>query len=1823
MHMLSALLMGALLVACQRDTPAPSEPLPEVPAQEEIISAHTDGMISRQGEIRIRFVEDVADALTASPDPAAVTLTPATEGTLRWESSNELVFTPGEELPGGATVSVAVDLSKLSPDWAEDAFSFNVGIIAQTMRMEQDGLEADFTAGQKHRYTGRIVTADVTETAALEAALTAKHGDDRLTVDWQHDSLEHTFTISGIERVVGGSQLDLTLNGDRIGIKQELQDSIKIPALDEFTLVSAHPVSLGERHIVLRFSDPLDEDQDLRGLIRLSGHGNLRFSIDNSTVQVYSPGGFSLSETLTISSLKSASGNTLAEESSHSLSFAPLKPAVRFLGKGVIFPTSEDLTVPVEVTNLRSVVVEAMAVHDDNIPQLLQVGALDSDSEMRRVGRVIWKKTVDIEPSADRINRPISLGLDVSELIAENTSGLYRLKLTFNRSDIIYDCPAISELEVEETSTDIEADWEGFSSESSSWDYWGSDGWENRSDPCHSGYYQQFYDHDITATRSVLISDVGLMARQGSDGQIVTIVTDLRTAQPLSGATVELLDYQQQPMDSGTTGSTGMLTLESARKPFVLHATSGDQSAWLKLDRGGSLAMGHFDIAGAPISDGLKGALYGERGVWRPGDDIHLTFVLFDREARLPEDHPVQFELRDPHGQTIEKRTLTDGLNGFYSLSTATDADALTGNYTARVTVGGATFDKVLRVETIMPNRLKIELDPTEDVLSGPQPRLTAALRSEWLHGATAGNLDAAIELTLLPSRTTFPKYDGFTFDNPTATFEAEAAEIFKGTLDDSGVVAVDVPIEIPDGAPGMLSARLRTRVFEPGGAASMDAFSVPVSPHERYIGIKTPKGDVARGMLLTDVPHTVEIVAVDAEGAPATGGEVELKLYKIGWRWWWESGAESLAEYAGTHSHEAIAAGSATITDGQARWDFQVDYPQWGRYLLLATDPGGHTTGKIMYIDWPGWAGRGQQENPGGASVLSLSTEQESVEVGQEVTLNIPTSGTGRVLVSLESGTRVITADWVEPKGDTTTYTFTATPEMAPGVYANVTLLQPHASTENDHPIRMYGVQPISVIDPSTKLSPEIETAAVFEPGSTATVTVRETSGRPMTYTLAIVDEGLLGLTRFETPSLWDGFYAREALGVRSWDLFDLVAGAYGGALEGMLAIGGDGMAEEVTPPKANRFPPMVRFEGPFELEDGATATHDVDIPQYIGAVRVMVVAGDAGAFGSAERSVKVKRPLMVLAGLPRVLGPQEELDLPISVFALEDDIKDVTVEVEVEGPLELLGGDTRALTFRQTGDQTIDFGLKVAGALGVGRVHVVATSGDHVAEQTIEIDVRHPGTEAVAVLGGEIAPGEDWGAMLSPIGLVNTNSAMLELSRVPPMDLDRQLDGLIRYPHGCVEQTTSGAFPQLHLTSLLELPAGRQIEVRNNINAAIGRLKRFQTRSGGFAYWPGMPGADDWGSSYAGHFLIEAERAGYLLPSGVKADWIGHQQDMANRWVREGDRSDLEQAYRLYTLALAGQPAMGAMNRLRSIQLSDSAQWRLAAAYQLSGQPEVARQLAKSAAMAVSETHELTGTYGSPLRDRAMILEASVLIGLDSTALARTVSAALTQGAHSTQSTAYALLALARFAGADRSSPLAYTWSVGTASDTGTLSKPITQLPLSQLSGRLSVQNSGTTPLFARVIQRGLPEVGKDEASASGLELTVTYRDGNNKPVDPQTLEQGTDFEAVITVRNPTNSRLDELALTQIVPSGWEIHSESSGTGESYDYREVRDDRVHTYFDLAGSAEVTFTVNLHASYQGEFYLPPVHVEAMYNPTLHAREMGQWIAVVEDVPEG
>ncbi len=1830
----------ACRTACRAKPPQERGELSD--AEKAVVAAFTSGTISRESPIRVAFHEAVAppDQVDRPLAEAPFHFDPKIAGVAVWAAPDRIEFRPAERLPAGKTYGASLDLAALLPKGRTSLtrFDFVFSTMQQSFEVSVDGLQAqDATDIKRQVLTGRLVTADVEDARAVEKVVRASFESRDLPVSWTHDRDRrvHGFSVGGIERAEQATVLRVSWDGGPIGVDKKEAREIAVPGLDTFTVSQARALATPEPHVELRFTDPLKPGQNLKGLVRIAGRDDLRFTIDGSLVEVYGSRGWSGEQTVRVEAgVRNVLGYRMKQARELTVQFEQLKPAVRFSGKGVIVPTSTGFTVPIEAVNLKAVTIEALQVPAGNMPQFLQVNTLEGEQELQRVGRVVWTKTLSLDLTQDKENRWLSVGLDVSPLVAKSPGGMYRLALSFRRPDIAWPCDTAARPEAEQKlrNTDEEQ-------EQSYWDNWAENeqgDWEtryqNRDNPCHPAYYQPFYDHDIRAARNVLVSDLGLIAKAGEDDTVLVFVNDLRSTDPVSGAEVTLLDYQQQVLASGRSGRDGIARLAVERPPFLATVRHAGQVGYLRLDGGSALSTSHFDVAGVRAPKGLKGFLYGERGIWRPGDTLHLTFILQDAGKKLAADHPVRLDLLDPRGQLVRTLTRTKSTDGFYTFEPATAADAPTGNYTARVSVGGASFEKTLKIETVMPNRLKIAMDfGTDQLRSGSA--LAGVLTSAWLHGAPARNLKADVELALSPAHTTFKRYEEYVFDDPTRKFDTERETIFEGPLDETGKARVDSTVSAEGEAPGKLRADFTTRVFEPGGAFSIDRFSIPYSPYRQYVGIRPPKGDRARGMLLTDTKHRLEVALLDEDGAPVDAGEVDVKLYKVGWRWWWEKGEEDLATWAEATVHTPLAEGVVKVKNGAGAWEFEIKYPDWGRYLITAADQaGGHRTGKVVYIDWPGWAGRGQKEMGGGASVLSFAPDKEEYAPGEKVTLAIPTPRKGRGLVSLESGSRVLHTDWIEAKGAETRYTFTATGEMAPNVYAHVTLLQPHAQTANDLPIRLYGVAPIRIVDPQTRLQPVLEVPEVMPPEATSTITVREASGRPMAYTVAVVDEGLLGLTRFRAPNPWDYFYAREALAVRTWDLYDEVVGARGAAMERMLAIGGDEAGPEAKGRRANRFPPMVRFLGPFHLAAKAVGHHAIEIPQYVGAVRVMVVAGRDGAYGAVEKSAFVRRPLMLLATLPRVLGPEEDVALPVSVFALEPQVKKVEVSVSTKGPLAVAEQASKTIAFQATGDQLVAFRLKAKAGLGVATVTVTARSGSERAQQQIELDVRSSTARVTDVLGGTIKPGETWTPAIALPGLAGTNQATLEVARIPPLDLGRRLEYLIRYPHGCIEQTVSAAFPQLYLGKLLELSPEKQARVQTNVKAALDRLRRFQASDGGFGYWPGDDDSADWATNYAGHFALEAQKAGYLPPPGVLEQWRAFQRRRARAWVPGEGQAELTQAYRLFTLALAGEAELPAMNQLRErASLPVTAKWRLAAAYQLAGQPEAARALATRGPVTIAPYRELGGTYGSDLRDRAMVLEAVVLMGLSEHVgpLATSLSAALSKNAWlSTQETAYALLALSKATTdptGEAGSDFSFEWEGGKPTLV-TSASPIVQRTLEPRGdgpAKLVVRNAGKTVLYPRLVLSGLPAAGRETAASNGLTLEVQYLTPDDQPVDPTRLAQGTDFKTIVKVTN-TGVRGDYrgLALTQVAASGWEIRNDRLDPSRQrapspFTYQDLRDDRVYTYFDLKAGETKTVETALNASYLGRFYLPLVAVEAMYDASINARAKGAWVEVV------
>ncbi len=1054
--------------------------------------------------------------------------------------------------------------------------------------------------------------------------------------------------------------------------------------------------------------------------------------------------------------------------------------------------------------------------------------------------------------------------------------------------------------------------------------------------------------------------------------------------------------------------------------------------------------------------------------------------------------------------------------------------------------------------------------------------------------------------------------------------------------MDETGKATVPVDIKVSDAAPGVLQANFVTKVFEPGGAFSTDRFTIPYHPYNVYAGLHIPGSDKSHNMLLADSNHQVRIVTVDRDGNPTTGKrKVKIELYSVEWRWWWDMSDENLTDYNNRYYNKLVTSQTIETTNGEGAWNLRLSYPEWGRFLLRVIDSvSGHAAGKTFYLEWPEWEGRPQHDQAaGGATMLNFSSDKDNYKVGEEIKLNIPSGKGGRALVTVESGSKVLKDYWLETKEGKTQFKIPVTAEMAPNIYISVTLLQPHAQTVNDLPMRLYGVIPVGVENPETHLKPIIKMPDVLRPNEPVQITVSEEKGKSMTYTVAVVDEGLLDLTHFQTPNAWDAFYAHEALGVKTWDMFDLVIGAWGAQLERILAIGGDeGINKPKDGKKANRFKPVVKFMGPYHLNKGESKTQSFIMPEYVGSVKTMVVAGEDAAYGLADKATPVRKPLMVLATLPRVLGPNEKVDLPISVFAMEKQVKEVSVQIIPNDFLEVDGPATQNIKFSEPGDDVVSFKLKVNPKLGIARVKIIATSGKERAETSIELDVRNPNQRVTEVIETVINPAQTWNPTYKPVGITGTNKVTLEVSNVPPLNLGRRLEYLIHYPYGCVEQTTSSVFPQLYLSDLLDITPDQKLQIEKNVKAGIERLRAFQLPSGGISYWPGDGEESAWGTNYAGHFLVEAEMKGYALPAGYIEQWKKYQRNKAGTFSGSNQEAYLTQAYRLFTLALAKSPDLGSMNRLKENRdLPVIARWSLAAAYQLAGQPEVANQMIANLPMSVKPYFELSGTFGCETRDKAIMLEALTAMGKRDKAapLLKEVSAALSGNEWmSTQTTAYSLLAMSKFIGkASSQSFMDFNYQI----NSGAAQNKNTQSAVKQIDvpvkgtapGTVNVKNNGRNLLYARIIEEGIPAVGDEKSLQSNLILKVEYHKAGGESIDPANIEQGTDFYVDVSVINPgLRGKYDEMAINQIFPSGWEILSSRLDRTEETtklaqpQYQDIRDDRVYTYFDLRPYETKTFRIYLNATYLGNFFLPPVYAEAMYDASITARQAGQWISV-------
>ncbi len=1774
----------------------------------EWISAHTPSYVDQQSLIRIELRDTLACHLDPSKDLSdVIEFSPSVPGEFSFQRySNTIVFEPSEELKINTNYTCRVKLGEIStiPDLADYEFSFyvlgrQIAYNDVNISVDADDLSQVVISGQLGIY---IVDTDP-DISYNEAELSCDEPGSKISVVRSDTPRVYDFTITGIER--RAEAYDVTITGEPYEGGEKSCYKVRVPALDEFILINANAVSATEPYISLNFSTHLNADQELDGIITIDGIENIRYEKTGSIVKVYYPHtGRSDIDVRVSKQLQDVNGKTLGKDIVHHFAQEVLPPAVKIMCDGNILPDNNNLRLPFRAVNLAAVDVEVAKIYPSNILSYLQTEELNGTSYLRRYGRLIYRHTVRLDRDTTlNLHQWQDFAVDLTGLFKQERGAIYNIRLSYRKEFSLYDTDTVGEIEEYNTVTAAdEKEWskdiEYFNRNNINWQEYL---WREANDPTTASYYMK-----AKPEINVVASDLGIIAKRGGTDALDVVVTNIATATPAANVLVTAYNYQLQPLSRVSTNAQGFASLRCDFKPFIITATNGVGTTYLKVVDNKALSTSHFDVGGiARRNESLKGFIYGERDVWRPGDDIHLTLILEDKEHRLPENHPVVMELYNPMDQLYKRHVSTTGADGMSVFTVPTETTVPTGKWTAKFKVGEQEFSHGVRVETIKPNRLKIRIDMPEVIMS--QDSTEVGISAQWLSGPAAADMAVNVSANLYHDPKPFKDYAKYTFSNPLINSVNTGRQLLYGTLDGDGKITHPCKFGHDINAAGMLQANITAQVSEPGGDISISSRSVKVSPFGVYVGVDMGKGEFA---VNKDIRFPV--VVVNQEGRRMKHRELSYKIYSLDRMWWFEGAGSNMQRYVNSSSVEVVATGSVTAVNGYAHIPFRISGSDWGKYLILVRDDkGGHATGGIFSTDWSQSHGRARKTAVNGTSELQLTLDKNEYEVGDVAKVYLPQCRGGKVLLSIENGRGVVKKEWVSTSAEQeSVYRIPVEASMSPNFYVSATLLRPYSQTIDGNPLRLFGIVGARVTNKKSILHPEIIMPDELQAQKSFTIKVKERDNKPMTYTLALVDEGLLDITNYRTPDPWTAMNRREALGVVTWDMYDDVIGAFGANFRSIHSVGGDEAIVRAEG-KEKRFNPVVKFLGPFTVR-GGTQVHRLTMPNYVGSVRVMVVAARQGSYGSADKSVKVTSPLMLIPTLPRTLACNDSVTMPVNVFATDKAITDAQVSVRADGAVALSGVASRKVGKWESGkDKLVDFRLVCGAEEGKGRVIVTATAGAYSISDTTYIDVKNRMPLIITTSEQTLKPGERATFSWQPSII---SDASVQISTMPTINFSGAMNFMEHYPHLCTEQLTSKALFMLYGRQYLSVADIRRCEAE--LPRLIREITMRQTPSGGFSYWPMQHIVNDWVTTMVTVLFAEAERQGISVDSECKKRLLDYQ-DKAQRSYKYSTTDDYVQAFRLYSLVKSGKVVRSAMNRLREAEkLSCDAVFYLASCYSLTGRVDIAKMLIKNASVEFNNKDK----FASDVRSYAISLEAYLLCGESAKALAvaRKMSESCLGLSYVTQDIAFAAMSLSQLSATYGGNSAVTVREDGHTIENRNFVKPVNEIALDPASGKVELGNSGEGNVELSFVSSYRPAA--DEiitAQAKDLDVTIEYTDMKHKPIAIGTLKQDTEFIAHITVSN-NGEDIDAVSLSYVIPSGWEIWNERVyGYGE-YDHQDIRDDRANYYFSLHKGEKKMYAVRLRAAYCGSYSMAPTVCEDMYNPSCRAMTASRRVVVTQ-----
>ena len=1326
------------------------------------------------------------------------------------------------------------------------------------------------------------------------------------------------------------------------------------------------------------------------------------------------------------------------------------------------------------------------------------------------------------------------------------------------------------------------------------------------------------------------------MVKKLSKFKTAVFAIDIISGGPKSGASVNLLNNNGKILGTATTNSDGLAVFTHNQNAAVVRASDGSSTSVIGItSETDLLSLTDFNTQGGSGGDIKSAYLFSERDMYRPGDSIHFGIILPPSAELNPEEQrlPVVLEVSDSKGSKVLSKVIAKNNTQMQRYSLPTKTNWPTGTYRAKISIGNKVTYTNVRLETTKPNRLNIGLKTESDFLVNNETN-SITVSSTYLFGAAVTNAKALITASATQIPFTFEGYDGYGFyEYPTGN--STELVLFEGPLNNSGNAKFNWIPNLKGNNPYQI--KISTTVFEESGEPSVKLSSKVVYPQHNAIGIK----QLATNNYGVVSYKKTEPILLDyvylTNGKPSNpSSSIVLKIYKQNERSWYNGESDN---YSQQNENLETQVYSNTL-QWKSKGRFQFDIPtqfQYGGYRFEFTNSEG-TAYTSMAISINEYSYNSETKS---ADHIGLKTDKESYTTENTINLSFEAPQNGMALLTYERANQLIGQKWVKVVSGSNKIEITPTPEMAPGIYLSVNMMQEYASTQLVTDMMVYGVKYIEIGNKGAKLIPEITVPEKILPEANTQITVKEKEGKPMTYMLAIVDEGLLNMTNFSAPNSYNYFYGKHSLDVKTYENLSQFVNAKMAQFNNVTAGGGDmakmraaamaGASEEMADMEAAgfRFKPLVKVLGPFKLEANDSEKHSFNAEGYVGAVRVMVVAANERNFGASEKLVIVSSDLMIQGAAPRLVGPTDVAKIPLSIFGKKG-IKNAKITYTVNGEGKLSGSNSQQVSF--SNERAMAFiNVATTGKTGIINIEAEATSGKWQHTWKVNLPVRSALSRQTTVNTLTLAPGATQNLTFSNLQPEGRPIIGLEINSLPKLQIEKHINYLLNYPYGCLEQTISSAFPQIYLSKLSKLDNVAKNQAAYHVNEAINKLNSFRSNvSNGFSYWPGSGQTEPWANLYAFHFLQVAKAEGYVVPSSyddIMVNYLNSLWSSANNNTAEGQTI---LAYSTYILSLLdnnqvnnllGTPSANAL-----IQRSDlNEEARMLCALALKSYSVVSPIMNNKSEVKVNPI-----TFSNPLKLNAIKLLVSCKLGKSSTQSFEIANSLVNEinnnSWYNTQSIAWAMISLS-----------AYSEKYGSNNARASVSiagKPAEEIALNGLSWRkgiaprnaakgVSIKNTGKSTLYLNAITNTLPKPGEEKNNNSQMDVSITYTTLDGSTINPSSLISGTSFKAIITVKQMAKVNTDHAAVSFRLPGGWELDNSRLATDAENPYpntehTDFRDDRMSIFLGLRAGEVRTFEVGLKATYAGKYFMPGIQAEDMYQTYIRSSKAGSYVVVTQ-----